>query len=71
MGIFVFPPPNLPHNDAQINMITSSTFKLGVPWKVPLESVMILYGNEMLCGPFELAYEEIQCFSNSSTFDND
>lgn len=45
-------------------MITSSTFEMGDPWKVPSESQIILYGNEMPRNPFELAYEAIQSFSN-------
>lgn len=38
MVTFTFPPPNPPHNVAQINMITSSTSESSGPWKVPLES---------------------------------
>lgn len=67
MGTFTFPPSNFPHNDAQINMITSSTFESRDSWKVPSELEMILYGNEMPRIPFELSYEAIQSFSNSST----
>ena len=37
IGTFVFPPPVLLRNEAQINMITSSTFEMGYPWKVPSE----------------------------------
>jgi len=59
MRTFAFPPPNLPHNDAQINMITSSTFESGDPWKVPSELELVLYGSEMPHSPFEFHYEAI------------
>ena len=38
MGNFMFPPPVLLHNEAKMNMITSSTFEMGYPWKVSSES---------------------------------
>lgn len=74
MGNFTFPPPVLLHNEAQIthiNMITSSTFEMGDPWKVPSESEMILYHDEISCSPFKLAYVVIQSFSSPSTSDDD
>ena len=63
-GNVVFPPPFLLYNEARINMITSSAFKMGDPWKVPSESEMIIYGDEMPRTPFDLAYEVIQSFFN-------
>lgn len=71
MRNFAFLPPILLHNETQINMITSSTFEMGYPWKVPSKSKMILYDDEMPHSPFELAYEAIRSFSNPSTSDDD
>lgn len=59
MGAFTFPPPNFPHNVAEVNMITSSTFESSVPWKVPFESELTLYDSELPLSAFELAYQAV------------
>ena len=59
MGNFSMPPPNVPCNIANINMITSSTIQFYDPWIVPLESELDSFNGVMPLSPFEIAYQAI------------
>ena len=51
MGKFSMPPPNVPHNISNINMITSSTIPFSDPWKVPSKSKLDSFNGRMPLSP--------------------
>lgn len=67
VGNFAMPPPNFYSNFSEVNIITSSTKQSLDPWIVPLESKLSSYGNEMILSHFELAYQEMQMFSDPTS----
>ena len=54
------PPPNVPHNIYNINMITSSTIPFYGPWIVPLESELDSFNDVMPLSAFEITYQVVQ-----------
>ena len=71
LGTFSLPPPNVQTPIANINMITSSTISFYDPWIVPSESELDSFEGPMPLSPFELAYQQVQSFSDTPSTESD
>ena len=52
---------------ASIHMITSDTIVYDDPWIVPSESEIDSFGDAMPLSPYEISYEAMQSFTNTSS----
>ena len=64
---FSFPPPNVSSPFMTIHMISSESIILDDPWIVPFDSEVDSFGDAMPLSPFEVAYQAVQSFSDSSS----
>ena len=71
LGTFSLPTPNVQLPIANINMITSSTMSFDDPWIVPPESDFDSFNGPMPLSPFELAYQNVQSFSDTLSTSSD
>ena len=67
LGNFPFPPINTSSSFAYIHMITSDTTIYDDPWIILSKSEIDSFGDAMPLSPYEVAYQVVQSFTDTSS----